>query len=82
MAFGRGKTTMGSTAPEEHGPYEGPQWEYATVAAQITGDNLPERLNQHGARGWEAVGITTFGAGGGFMSQVLMKRQVRSDASV
>lgn len=82
MAFGRGKTTMGSTAPEETGPYAGPQWEYATVAAQITGDNLPERLNEHGARGWEAVGIATFGAGGGFMTQVLMKRRVRSDVAV
>lgn len=77
MAFGRGKTTMGSTAPEEEGQYDGPQWEYATVSAQLAGDKLTERLNEHGTRGWEAVGITTFGQGGGFMAQVLLKRRTR-----
>ena len=77
MAFGRGKMTKGSTVPEETGPYEGPVWEYATVVAQTRGDDLPEQLNKHGACGWEAVGIKTFGAGGFGLTQVLMKRQVR-----
>jgi len=77
MAFGRGKVTVGSSAPEDQQPWTGETWEYATVSAQLAGDKLTERLNEHGALGWEGVGLTTFGAGGGFMAQVLMKRRVR-----
>jgi len=80
MAFGRGKVTMGSTAPAEDQPYDGTQWEYATVSAQPAGGKLSERLNEHGLLGWEAVGMVPLGLGGTVSVQVLMKRPLRARA--
>lgn len=69
MAFGR-KTRTGSDTGETDGLWEGPTWAYATVTAQTNSEKLLDRLNDMGASGWEAVGMTVVGT----MSQVLLKR--------
>lgn len=69
MAFGK-KTRTGSETGEDEGPWDGPAWTYATVTAQTNSEKLLDRLNEMGAAGWEAIGMTAVGA----MSQVLLKR--------
>ncbi len=71
VAFGK-KTRTGG-APEDEEPWDGPQWQYASVTAQTNSETLLERLNEMGGRGWEALGMTVVGV----MTQVLLKRQVR-----
>jgi hypothetical protein len=70
MAFGGKKTRTGSDGTGDDGPWNGSTWNYATVTAQTNSEKLLDRLNEMGAAGWEAVGMTVVGT----MSQVLLKR--------
>jgi hypothetical protein len=70
MAFGGRRARTGSEAFGHEEPWDGPTWSYATVTAQTNSEKLLDRLNEMGAAGWEAVGMTVVGT----MSQVLLKR--------